>query len=283
MDSQKIAENENDNKFGMESILSVKTGLANHRTIIEDAYFTAPFKIVRPFYDHENNVAEIMVMCASAGVMEGDSYTVTMDIGNGSAAALLGQSYTKIHGMNSGHAVQKNYFTVGENAFFDYNPKPSIPFAGSDFTSATVCHLKKGSRYVYSEILACGREKSGEKFSFRRYASQNRVYYCGRLIFLDNQLLKPDLQEVDGMGYFENYTHQATLVYFCDSMDCPATVERLWRILEQFGDIEAGISNTYQYGIAVKILACRSDYLERITACLRKEIYGCRPITAAAI
>lgn len=263
------------NNFGKESLLFVKTKLSNNITVIEDSYFTAPYKIAKPFYNHEENMANLMVMCASAGIMEGDCYRINMEIGKGCAISLQGQSFSKIHQMNNGYAKQENHFKVKENAFFDYNPKPTIPFAKANYTSTTTCSLQKGSQYIYSEILACGREKSGEQFAFKQYKNCNKVYYYDELLFLDNQLLIPEDQQVRGIGFFENYTHQANLAYFCDNMDS-SLVERLFCILEQFSNIEAGISITKKNGIVIRMLAYGSECLENIFRDIRTEIYKCR-------
>lgn len=270
------------NNFGKESVLYVKTKRIKDATMIEDSYFTAPYKIAKPFYNYEQNIVNLMVMCASAGILEGDYYRINMEIGKGSAISLQGQSFTKIHQMDTGYAKQENVFHLEENAFFDYDPKPTIPFAKSNYLSTTVCHMKKGSHYIYSEILSCGREKSGEQFTFKQYKNSNKVYYDDELLFIDNQLLIPEMQKVSDTGFFENYTQQATLVYFYDNMD-NSLVDRLYCILEQFNHMEAGISTTHRNGIIVRMLAYSSDYLENIIHSIRTEIYRCSPITASYI
>ncbi len=261
-----------ENMFGTESILYIKTALSNGKTIITDSYFTAPVKIAKPFYNEQNNIAEVMVMSASAGVMAGDSYRTEIDMGENTAMSLQGQSYTKIHRMNEGCGRQQNILTVREAAFLDFDPRPSIPFAHSDYISETSCFLHKGSQYLYSEIIACGRGKSGERFCFRRYRSNNRIYYCNKLIFLDNQELRPHKQQIDGIGFFEGFSHQGTLAYFYDGMDREESIDKLYKRLEIYSGIEAGISLTYKYGIVVRILANGSDYLERIIRDMRYEI-----------
>lgn len=270
------------NNFGKESLLFVKTKLSNNITVIEDSYFTAPYKIAKPFYDYEENMANLMIMCASAGIMEGDCYKIDMVIGEGSAISLQGQSFSKIHQMNSGYAKQENNFHIETNAFFDYNPKTTIPFAKSKFKSNTVCYLQKGSQYIYSEIISCGREKSGEQFAFKQYKNFNKVYYCDELLFLDNQVLIPEVQELNDIGFFENFTHQATLAYFYDQMDSNL-IERLYCILKQFNNIEAGISNTHKNGIVIRMLANGSDCLENIIKNIRTELYRYRSITPSYI
>ncbi len=260
------------NMFGTESTLYIKTVLSNNRTKIEDSYFTAPLKIVKPFYNNEQNMAEIMIMSASAGIMEGDRYLIQIEVGEASAISLQCQSYSKIHKMPQGCAKQRNLFIVRDGGLLDYKPKPTIPFRDSDFISDTSSYLYKGSRYIYSEILACGRDKSGEQFEFRRYKSHNRVYYCDKLIFLDNQDLKPEIQNLKDIGFFEGYTHQATFAYFDDGMHQETMIESLYEKLQKYIGIEAGIS-AVKFGVVIRLLANGSDYLECIIGDIRSEIY----------
>lgn len=261
------------NMFGKESILYIKTRLSNNSTVVEDSYFTAPYKIVKPFYDNVYNMANIMVMSASAGVMEGDSYKLDVELGNSTAVSLVGQSFTKVHRMLSGSAKQNNTFKLGDKAFFDYDPKPTIPFGGSEFTSNTICYLGEGAHFIYSDILACGREKSGELFAFKQYNNCIKVYYQNKLIYMDKQRLNPKIQKLNDIGFFEGFTHQAQFAYFNDNAQVDALAERIYSVLQGFEDIEAGVSITYKIGISVRILANGSDYLEKILNSIRFELY----------
>ena len=137
------------NSFGKDSELHIKTRVSNGTTILEDSFFTAPYKVAKPFFNHDRNLMNIVVMSASAGIMEGDCYRVNVSLGAGSRVALLGQSYNKIHRMGDGKATQMNRFFLEAGAFFDYAPKPTIPFAGSSFVSATECRMENGSAYLF--------------------------------------------------------------------------------------------------------------------------------------
>lgn len=63
---------ENENKFGKISRITACAALKNGKTILEDLFFTAPYKIMAPF-EKANGGIQIMPLCASAGIMEGDS------------------------------------------------------------------------------------------------------------------------------------------------------------------------------------------------------------------
>ncbi|MGN0183008.1 MAG: urease accessory protein UreD, partial [Candidatus Ornithomonoglobus sp.] len=74
--------------------LYIETSCANGRTVVSDSSFTAPFKITKPFYN--GDTAEIMIMQASAGILEGDSHELEFNVRSGSRVIITGQSYTKL-------------------------------------------------------------------------------------------------------------------------------------------------------------------------------------------
>lgn len=260
------------NKFGRDSELYIKAKNLNGMTFLEDSFFTAPFKIAKPFSDEKNGVMNIIIMSASAGIMEGDCYRIKLELGAGARVALHGQSYTKIHRMQEGQASQFNQFFLEEGAFLDYAQKPTIPYAGSSFQAVSECFLKSGSAFVYTDVFACGRVKRGERFEFTEYRNCNKVYYQGDLIFLDHQVLEPGCQDLEGIGCFEGYTHQATLAFFYDNFD-DQLLEVLFNILEKTSDIEFGLTKTTRFSLLVRILGGSADYLSKILFDLKLECY----------
>ncbi len=259
------------NKFGRDSELYVKAKTIKGMTCLEDYFFTAPFKIAKPFFN-EKGMMKIIIMSASAGIMEGDCYQIRVELGAGAKVALHGQSYAKIHRMREGRASQRSQFFLEEGAFLDYEQNPVIPYAGSSFQAVSECFLKSGSAFMYSEVFACGREKSGERFEFREYRNCNRVYYYGDLIFLERQMLVPGCHDLEGIGCFEGYTHQATLAFFYDHFD-DQLLELLYNILEKKSDIEFGLTKTNRFGLIVRILGGNADSLSKILNDLRQECY----------
>ncbi|CDG36338.1 Urease accessory protein UreD [Acetivibrio thermocellus BC1] len=260
------------NKFGKESRLYIRAKVSDGKTCLQDSYFTAPFKIAKPFYEGHGGFMNLMVMSASAGVMEGDNYRIEVELDKGARVKLEGQSYQKIHRMKNGTAVQYNSFTLADGAFLDYAPNPTIPFADSAFYSNTECRMEEGSAFIYSEILAAGRVKSGEIFRFREYHSGIKIYYGWELIFLENQFLFPKVQNLEGIGFFEGFTHQASMGFFCKQIS-DELIDKLCVMLTAMEDVQFGLSKTKKYGFVVRILGNSSDRLESILKLIRNILY----------
>ena len=94
-----------DNKFGKISRVSICAALKEGKTILEDVSFTAPYKIMTPFVK-ENGGIQVMPLCASAGIMRGDSQEFSYHIKEGAELEVLSQSFEKIHKMEDGCAVR---------------------------------------------------------------------------------------------------------------------------------------------------------------------------------
>jgi urease accessory protein len=173
-----------------------------------DREFTAPLKLAKPFY-HEN-FTELMLMCASAGMLDGDHYDLAFDLAADTAARVSAQAYTKIFPARDSGARQTLTLRLAEDAALIYLPPPVIPFAGSRFRGQTEIHLTAGSRLFFGEIVAAGRVGMGERFHFEQYRSCTTVYVDGEPVFLDHTRLIPAEADLNGLGFFEGHSHIGT-------------------------------------------------------------------------
>lgn len=182
------------------------------RTVISESFFSAPLKIAKPFY-HEN-FTTVMMMSASAGMLDGDCYDIEIKVCTGARLRFTGQSFNKIFRSTSGKGVaQKVKITVESGGELIYSPCPVIPFRESIFKGETDIEICDDSKIMMYDIFACGRTAMNEKFQFTEYRSRISVKKSGRLIFLDNTELLPSETDLCSTGFFEGNTHSGTM--FC--------------------------------------------------------------------
>lgn len=239
--------------------LYIETAFQNGKTVVSDSLFTAPFKITKPF--ENGKAAEIMIMQASAGILEGDSHEMEFKIRSGSNVIITGQSYTKLFRMEKGRAEQRVKITVEKDAFLCYLPCPVIPFKESEFINVNEIYLEEGAHFAMQDVFACGRKAMGESFEFRKYHSRTTVYENGMPVFADNTRLVPKEYDIGGIGYCEGYTHQGMAYFYglnkiapCESDSLISAVTdakrgQLMRILANSSDeIENYIKNIIMEG-----------------------------------
>ena len=187
------------------SLFSVTAESRNGKTVVNDIRFSAPIKAAKPFY--RDNYTEVMMMTASAGLLDGDRYDISIEVGADASLKITGQSYAKIFKADKKGAEQSVSLTVQNGGALYYSPPPVIPFGGSIFHGAVEVHLEKSARFVCSEIISCGRSGMGENFRFDSYISRTSVYIEKRLCLLDNTRLIPKETELSDIGFFENKKH----------------------------------------------------------------------------
>lgn len=258
--------------------LRLKLGVKEGRTIIKDVYNRVPLKIAKPFYlEPESGEIFIYQMNPAGGMVQGDDYQQHIELETGAKAFFTTQSATRVYRTPDGYAKQGNYFRVGEGATLEYFPDPVIPFAGSRFMGETEVYLTTGATAFLCEVVTPGRIKRGEVFQYEYYHSKTKVYWDGRLILLDNWRLVPGLWEVRSLGRYDQYTHQANLFIFKETVD-QALSDKLHQLLASHPEVLGGASMTVKNGIAVRMLGHRADKLENaVSACwdlARRELGG---------
>ena len=263
-----------DNKFGKISRVSICAALKEGKTILEDVSFTATYKIMAPFVK-ENGGIQVMPLCASAGIMRGDSQEFFYHIKEGAELEVLSQSFEKIHKMEGGCAERTIQVQVEKGGTLYYYPQPVIPFAESAFDSSMEIHLEdETSRLFMMEIISCGRTVCEERFLYRRFSSKVLIYRGESLIYRDNTRYEPDRMPMEGMGMYEGYTHMANifLSILKNREDIPEFTEKIWKILEEETDCDGGVTQLASGDLAVRIFGHRAQTLQQ-TAEKIKKIY----------
>lgn len=240
------------------SLFSVTAGSRSGKTVVKDIRFTAPIKAAKPFY--RENHTEVMMMTASAGMLDGDSYDIQIEAEAGAALKITGQSSTKIFRAGDRGAEQSVRLCVRNGGALLYAPPPIIPFGGSIFRSSTEVRLESGARFAYSEVISCGRSGMGERFLFSSFLSRTAVYSGKHLCLLDNTRLIPEEADLSGTGFFEGKTHIGML--YCVNFEPACT---------QFGDF--AISRA-EKGTIVRAVAGSAEEITREFSIMTRDFFG---------
>jgi urease accessory protein len=106
------------------SISCVREG---EKTLLKNSAFDIPYKVVHYGAKSLTKHLEIMMMCYSPGVMDGDDLSVEVSCKAGAEMKLFTQSFNKLHPMKSG-AKQTFIAHIEKGALFQFLPCPTIPF-----------------------------------------------------------------------------------------------------------------------------------------------------------
>lgn len=249
------------NAFEKVSSLSVTAVRKDGKTILQDIHFTAPYKIMQPFIQKDGGI-QIMLLSASAGIMEGDCQDFKFKICTGAQLEFISQSYDKIHQMKDGCAVRNTAIYVESGGTFFFHPQPTIPFRDSAFENKTQVFLKDDtSDFWMSEILCSGRYGMGESFAYRFYNNLVEIWRDSNLIYRDNTRYDPKLFPMNGTGMYEGFTHLLNIFSTCPK-NPKAFIREVQDLLTDEREIQGGITKLGKGDFCVRVFGYRAQKLE---------------------
>jgi urease accessory protein len=225
-----------------------------------------PLKVVRAF-TLEDGTALVHLHNVSGGLLGGDSLRFRVNLAREAFAQITTTGATRIyrHCPEFSPTTQCNEFVVGEGALLEYLPDPTIPFAGANFLQRTSIGLSAGAGLLWWEILAPGREASGELFEYKQFEMRTCVTAIGRKIAEENICLRPQNRDVLSLARLGPYRYVATF-YICRvgvDVNSWRTAENHLRTLTtgltRPGEVLWGISSLAAYGLVVKCVARRGQ------------------------
>lgn len=241
----------------IKSKINISCVREEEKTLLKNSFFDIPYKVVHYGSKQLTSHLEVMIMCYSPGVMEGDSLELIVDCGESSEMKLFTQSFNKLHPMKIG-AYQLAKFNIQKGAILQYLPYPTIPFKDSIFDTINEINVAETAHLIWGDIISGGRIHSGEKFEFTKIHSRTKVFYGKKLIVFDNQLLEPKNQPIESMLFFENYTHQATLIIVSSyAKELKNELDEL--LIEQLTDLSYGFTLCNENAIMLRVLGLSGD------------------------
>ncbi len=237
---------------------------SNGNTFLAGSSQQPPLRVVRAF-TLEDGTALVHLHNVSGGLLGGDSLRLRVNLAREACAQITTTGATRIyrHRPEFSPTTQCNEFVVGEGALLEYLPDPTIPFAGANFLQRTTIELSTGAGLFWWEILAPGREASGELFEYEQFDMRTCVTAFGRKIAAENICLRPESRNVFSLARLGPYRYSATF-YICRlGLDVNA-----WRVAEDHlrsvttgltrpGQVLWGISSLVAHGVIVKCVARR--------------------------
>jgi urease accessory protein len=243
----------------MRSELQIKAAVRGTRTYLQHSYYTKPFKVA-DISGNRSDILHLTMMTASPGILDGDAYDINVSLDEDASLHLYTQSYQRIFNMQHG-ASQSFHVAMGRGSSLYYLPHPAVPHERSVFKSASRIELAEDCRLLWGEIITCGRKLSGEVFRCEHYQNILEVYKKGRLAFKDVTVLQPGLVPPGGIGQWEGYTHQASLLWHDEKVDLTAMGEVLQAYLSAEENVTAGVSRTASGALLLRVLGQGGEQL----------------------
>ena len=199
----------------------------------------------------------------SGGVLGGDQLATFVEVGAEADVQLTTTSATRLYRPKFGmpDAVQTNEIHVRENALLEYLPDPLIPFAGARYRQNTKISLDTGAGLFWWEIVAPGREASGEWFAYEKMELNIEICAGGRVIALERNRLEPQVRWLNSPARLGAYRYFASFYLLrigTDAANWLAMEKELNEVAMQLStpkEILWGVSTLPTHGLMVRALS----------------------------
>jgi urease accessory protein len=200
---------------GKNGFLRLGFARRGRKTAMVDVERRVPFLVQRALYWDQGlpDMACVYLITTSGGILQGDRYSLEIDVGEDARAHLTTQGATKIQSMDTNYAAQAQTIRLHANAYLELLPEPVIPFRRSRFITDTRVERDPSATLLYSEILVPGRRyhHPDECFGFDVFSSRIRAFDpAGRETFCEKYLIEPQkrsIRQVGVMGSFDIYAN----------------------------------------------------------------------------
>ncbi|PAV30650.1 urease accessory protein [Virgibacillus profundi] len=234
------------------------------KTVTKNLYFQGAFKIMRPVYHQNSNQPCYYILNPGGGYLDGDTYRMSVTLGEKAKATVTTQSSTKIYKTPNTQAYQETELFLKKGSYLEYLPDPLIAYKDARYLQRNIVHMEKGAALLYTDILTPGWSPEGEHFSYDSLRLINEIYLDEELVAFDHIKLNPNEQDMDRVGMMEGYTHLGSFMVVSEKVDSQLLDLLYERIQKEAGDFKAGLSELATPGFTIRVLANSTQVIERI-------------------
>lgn len=205
----------------------------------------------------------------SGGVLAGDLLDLEIEVAAGATAQVTTTGATRLyrHRLGVADSEQRTSITIGENAILEYLPDPVIPYAGARHAQQTEIRLARKATLFCWEVLAPGRQASGEEFAFESLRIAIRIATAARPLLRENFILEPGRKEIGVAARMRQYSWLASFIV-CQEGRQPAFWTELEKQLNELAHARSrreeaiwGASALATDGLTVRGLAASGRHL----------------------
>jgi urease accessory protein len=235
---------------------------ASGHTFLADSFQEAPLRVVRAFI-LEDGTALAHLHNVSGGLLGGDRLTMQIHAESGAKVQLTTTGATRIYRNREGFSptTQRNEISIGQAALLEYLPDATIPFAGARYLQRTSINLGADAGMFWWEIIAPGREASGEILEYEEFAVRTSVSAMGRRIAAESFRMRPEEKNASSLARLGQYRYVATF-YICRVglevgawRNAEDRLRELTASMTRSGEILWGVSSLVAHGLVVRCLA----------------------------
>ena len=220
-----------------------------------------PWRVLRGF-DAQSGEKLAHLHNVSGGILDTDALEWRVDLADRTQAQLTSTGATRLYRSRSIDlvATQRAVVKLGKDSFFEYLPDQLIPFRGSRFAQTARIELAPGASLIWWEMIAPGRDASGDVFGYESLSSSFEVCAAGEPVAIERWDITPRDRRLESIARLGPYR------YFASCYVCRASAAApYWRTFEKGlqsladersgADVKWGVTSLRAHGLVIRGVA----------------------------
>ncbi|MPZ54962.1 MAG: urease accessory protein [Rhizobiales bacterium] len=272
--------------LGKDAFLRLGFKRRGHRTALIELKRRAPLLAQQALYwdDEMPMLPCVSIISNSGGILQGDRYTIEIDLADGTEAHITTQAATKIHEMDANFATQTQDIALATGSYLEYLPHPVIPHRHARFASRTRIVIEQSATLLYSEILMPGRKYygDGEVFAYDLFSSSIRAERPdGKALFAERFIVEPQISDVGNVAVMGRFDVFANVLLLTPKTHTDRIFEQVAPVIDVERGWAAGLGRLPgEAGLIYKVLGMESQLVRakvrEFWSLVRTEVKGAR-------
>lgn len=233
------------------------------KTVLRHLHREVPMIVQRALYFDEQlpTIACVYILSSGGPNLDGDRYSVDVELGTGAMAHISTGAATVISPMEKDSARLRQQITLEEGAYLEWLPRPIIPCALSRYTATTEVVVAPSAVLFFSEVVACGRLHSGERFDYKELSlSTTLCRPSGEVVAREALTLIPRLHSPEEWAILGGFSHFGSVLVVAPKEVTRALYQEVVPIVE--GDFRMSISLLRDGdGLSIRLVGQTSERL----------------------
>ncbi len=274
--------NLNDNKYaGLIDLVLEKQGDV---VVSPRKYFNGVFKLSPKMELDVERIPAYFLMQLGGGIVEGERYNINVELKENVRAIVTTQAASKVYKCeNSYESFQETTLKLEENSILEYITDPVILYKNAVYRQENNIYMTKSSTLIYTDGITSGWSPDKKRFQYEKAKLKTNIYMDGVPVLLDNMLINPREDDIDGLGFMEGYKNFATLIILDDRIDKNIIEHLREEILKLNLDINFGITGLEVNGFVLRVIGNLTQDLEEVVGLchnyIRRKILNSQNLT----
>lgn len=247
-------------------------------------YFNGVFKLSPKMELDVERIPAYFLMQLGGGIVEGEKYNINVELKENVRAIVTTQAASKVYKCeNSYESFQETTLKLEENSILEYITDPVILYKDAVYRQENNIYMTKSSTLIYTDRITSGWSPDKKRFQYEKAKLKTNIYMDGVPVLLDNMLINPREDDIDGLGFMEGYKNFATLIILDDRIDKNIIEHLREEILKLNLDINFGITGLEVNGFVLRVIGNLTQDLEEVVGLchnyIRRKILNSQNLT----